>query len=228
MRDQDIRTEMIRICHWLARQTFVVADDGALSARISRDQILITPRGKNLGWVTCQQLVLLNMDGQQEKGKPEPSPAYQLHLAAYRHRDKIQAVIHAQPPTATAFAVAGIPLVQPVLPETVLTLGSVPVTEYATPYTEEAARAIGDLIGEHDALLLRNRGLLAVGCNLSEALQKLERVEQLARVLLKAKSLDHVDLLTGTQVKKLMSLRERMNLGGKNPWSPADQEKNDG
>jgi ribulose-5-phosphate 4-epimerase/fuculose-1-phosphate aldolase len=59
VRDQDIRIEMIRICHWLARQSFVVADDGALSARISPDQILITPRGKNLRWVTCQQLVLL-------------------------------------------------------------------------------------------------------------------------------------------------------------------------
>lgn len=224
MRDQEIRAEMIQVCRWLAERSFVVASDGAVSARISQNQILITPRGQSLGWVSPDQLVLLDLNGQKIGGDPEPSSALRLHLAAYHHRDEILAAIHAQPPTATAFAVAGIPLVQPVLPETVLTLGTVPVTEYATPYTEDAARAIDHLIRKHDALLLKNRGALAVGLNLIEALQKLERVERLASVLLTAKNLDHVDLLSGTQIRRLMALRERMNLTGENPC----QEKMDG
>jgi L-fuculose-phosphate aldolase len=170
----------------------------------------------------------MDMEGQIPEGELEASPAFRLHLTAYHHRREISAVIHAQPPAATAFAVTGTPLVQPVLPQTVLSLGSVAVTKYASPYTEEAARAIDDLIQRHDALLLKNRGLLVVGLSLMDALQKLEGVEQLASTLVMAKALGRIDLLSGAQVNKLMILRDRMNLKGQNPLSGTGQEKNDG
>ena len=228
MKHQGVKREMIRICQWLAQRAFVAAEGGVVSTRVSRNQILITPRGRGLGWVSTEHLVLLDTEGQIVEGELEPSLSYRLHLTVYRQRREIAAAIQAQPPAATAFAVAGTPLVQPVLPQTVLTLGSVAVTKYAPPYTEEAARAIDDLIQRHDALLLKNRGLLAIGVSLMDALQNLERVEQLASTLLAAKALGHIDLLSGTQVKKLMALRERMNLKGQNPLSGTGQEKKDG
>jgi L-fuculose-phosphate aldolase len=171
---------------------------------------------------------MIDEEGQIVEGELEPSPAFRLHLAVYRQRKEISAVIDAQPPAATAFAVAGIPLIQPVVPQTVLTLGSVAVTKYAPPYTEEAARAIDGLIQRHDALLLKNRGLLTIGTSLMGALQNMERVEHLASTLVAAKALDHIDILSGTQVKKLMALRKRMNLKGKNPLFGTGQEKKDG
>jgi L-fuculose-phosphate aldolase len=227
MRVQEVRAEMIKICRWLFERAFVAADAGTVSARISDHKILITPRDQGFGWLTQDQLVLMDLAGQSMDQTQEPSWASGLHLAAYGHREDVRAILHAQPPSATAFAVAGIPLVQPVLAETVLTVGAVPMTSYCTPYTEEAAESIGSLIGSHDALLLKNRGVLTVGRDLMDALQKLERVEQLASVLLAARSLEHVDLLPGAQVKKLMALREQMNLQGKNPWFQRQENKGD-
>lgn len=228
VKDQDIRTELIEVCRWLAQRAFVAADDGSVSAKVAPDQILITPRGRSLGRLTPDQLVQCHLGEEKFGGEAEPSPALRLHLAVYLQRKEIVAAIQAQPQAATAFSVAGIPLVQPVLPEMVLTLGSVPMVEYATPFTAEAAQAIGELILGHDALLLKNRGVLTVGLDLVDALQKLERVEQLASVLLAAKSLDHIDLLSGNQVNKLLALREGLNLRGRNPWVISHQEKKNG
>jgi L-fuculose-phosphate aldolase len=228
MKGQDIRTELIEVCRWLAQRAFVAADDGSVSAKVAPDQIVITPRGRSLGRVTPDQLVQCNLGQEKLSGEAEPSPALRLHLTAYIQRTEITAAIQAQPPATTAFAVAGIPLVQPVLPETVLTLGSVPMVSYATPFTEEAAQAIGESILGHDALLLKNRGILTVGLDLADSLQKLERVEQLASILLAAKSLDHIDILSGNQVNKLLALREDLKLRGINPWVSAHREKKNG
>jgi len=228
VKHRDVRTELIEVCRWLAQRAFVAADDGSVSAKAAPDQILITPRGKSLGRITPDQLIQCHLEEERLGGEVEPSPALRLHLAAYLQRTEITAVIQAQPPAATAFAVAGIPLVQPILPETVLTLGSVPMVSYATPFTAEAAQAIGQSILGHDALLLKNRGIVTVGLDLMDALQKLERVEQLASVLLAAKSLDHIDILSGNQVNKLLALRENLKLRGKNPWVMPHQEKKNG
>jgi L-fuculose-phosphate aldolase len=228
VKHQGVRSEIIRVCQRLTQRAFVAAEDGAVSARISQNKILITPAGRGLGWVSSEHLVMMDMEGQMREGELVPSPAFRLHLAAYHQRREIAAVIHAQPPAATAFAVAGTPLVQPVLPQTILTLGAVAMTKYAPPYTEEAARAIDDLIQRHDALLLKNRGILTIGTSLMEALQNLERAEQLASTLVMAKTLGRIDLLSGTQVSRLMALREDMNFKGKNPLSRTGQEKQDG
>jgi L-fuculose-phosphate aldolase len=224
----DLPNEMIQACRWLAQHEYVAASDGILSVRVSPQEIMMTPQGQSWNRVTSDQLVLLALDGTKAQQERQPSPAYRLHLFVYRRRKEVGVVINAQPPSATAFAVAGIPLIQPVLPETVLTFGSVPLAKYATPYTEEAEQAIGDLIEQHDALLLKNRGLMILGLDLSEALQKLDQVERLANVLLRAKALGHVDILTGTQVNKLMALRKRLKLKGKNPWMQIDPEGDNG
>ena len=125
MKDQDIRAELIEVCRCLSQRTFVAAADGSVSAKVAPDQILMTPRGRSLGRVNPDQLVQCHLGEEKLSGEAEASPALRLHLAAYLQRTEIMAAIQAQPPAATAFAVAGIPLVQPVLPETVLTLGSV-------------------------------------------------------------------------------------------------------
>ena len=226
MGDEAIRNDIIETCRWLAERAFVAADDGAVSARLSPDRLLITPRGASLDRLSPAELISTDLTGQNASGEGEPSPAVRLHLAVYTRRDDIQAVVHAQPPATTAFAIAGIPLVQPVLPETVLTLGTVPLARYATPFTATSARAVEELIGEHDAALLKNRGMLCAGVDLEDARQKLDRVEKLAEVLLKARSLDHIDLLSGKQVEDLMDLRNKLHLPGMNPWL-RDEESED-
>ena len=83
-----------------------------------------------------------------------------MHLEVYRQRPDVQAVVHAHPPTATGFAVAGIPLDRAVLAEVLTTLGSIPIAEYATPSTEELPEAVRKYIKAHDGMLLANHGAL--------------------------------------------------------------------
>ena len=89
-----------------------------------------------------------------------------MHLEVYRQRPDVQAVVHAHPPTATGFAVAGIPLDRAVLAEVLTTLGSIPIAEYATPSTAELPEAVRKYIKAHDGMLLANHGALTVGADL--------------------------------------------------------------
>ena len=89
-----------------------------------------------------------------------------MHLEVYRQRPDASAVVHAHPPIATGFAVAGIPLDRAVLAEVVTTLGSVPIAEYATPSTKELPEAVRKYVKAHDGMLLANHGALTLGADL--------------------------------------------------------------
>jgi L-fuculose-phosphate aldolase len=224
---EDIRDQMMAACRWLVRKSYMAGDDGALSCRDDQGHILITPRGRVLDWLKPEELVMVDGNGHPMEGGSSPPLSLELHLAVYRHRQDARAVLLAQPPTATAFAVASIPLVQPVIPEMVLTIGAVPLAPYTTPFSHQTAEAIGQLLNEHDALLLKNRGLLVLGSAVGEVLEKTERIENMARALLGAKSLGHVNILSAADIKELMALRRELNLPGRNPWDPSPMEGTD-
>src|SRR4030095_16324605 len=106
-------------------------------------------------------------------------PAVRRHLEVYRKRPEVQAVVHAHPPVATAFAVAGIPLDRAVLAEVVTTLGRVPLAESATPSTKELPEAVRKYVKAHDGMLLANHGALTLGADLFSAYYKMEALVQI-------------------------------------------------
>lgn len=220
----DIRDQITAVGRWLCRQGYTAGGDASVSRRDIGGRIVITPRAKSLSDLKSDQLVLMEENGQPQPSDRRPALAAPLHLTVYGRRDDAVAVLVVQPPNVMAFAVAAIPLVQPVIPETVLTIGSVPLTPYTTPYTPECADIIRLLLDDHDALLLRGRGLLVLAANLGAALEKVERIENMAAAIRGAKSLGHVSLLTGQHVRELMALREKLQLEGRNSWTPKDRE----
>ncbi len=220
----DIRDQITAAGRWLCRQGYTAGGDASVSRRDPGGRIVITPRGTSLSDLTSDRLVVLDENGQPQPPGHQPALAAPLHLTVYGRRNDAAAVLLMQPPGVMAFAVAAIPLVQPVIPETVLTIGSVPLTPYTTPYTPECAGIIRQLLDDHDALLLQGRGLLVLAANLSAALEKLERIESMATAIRGAKSLGHVNLLTGQHVRDLMALREKLQLEGRNPWMPKDRK----
>src|SRR5690606_26751693 len=115
----------------------------------------------------------------------------------------VQAVVHAHPPLATGFAVAGIPLDRAVLAEVITTLGSVPIAAYATPSTEELPAAVRQFIRAHDGMLLANHGALTVGKDLMGAYYKMETVEHFAHISLVARLLGREHLLSRDEVERL-------------------------
>ena len=116
--------------------------------------------------MTPDMMCITDLEGRKLQGDRDPSSEMLMHLEVYRQRPDAQAVVHAHPPTATGFAVAGIPLDRAVLAEVLTTLGSIPIAEYATPSTRELPEAVRKYIKAHDGMLLANHGALTVGADL--------------------------------------------------------------
>lgn len=211
MLDGDFKTrqDLIEVGRRLDRKGFVAANDGNLSVRLGSGRVLVTASGTIKGHLSASDFVVVDLDGRVVEGAGRPSTEIAMHLAIYRVRSDVRAVVHAHPPIATGFAVAGIPLALCVLPEIVLTLGSVPLATYAPPATEELARSIEPHLKHADAVLLRNHGAVTCGPDLFEAYYRMERVEHFAHILLVARLLGNVGVLTRDQVRALMAQHGR-------------------
>jgi len=200
------RKEILRVCRKLDALGFVPATDGNVSARLDGKSILITPSMLRKGDIKESQLLVTDLGGKVLEGKGRPSSEIKMHLYAYKMRPDVKAMVHAHPPFATAFAAAGLDLTAPLLPEVVLTVGPVPLARYATPSTQEVPRSMAPSIKEHQALLLANHGVLALGRSLEEALQRMERVEHLAKISFLAQALGRPKYLNKKQLQGLLDL----------------------
>lgn len=213
MSDWPLRREMVAVAHRLYAKGLVAASDGNVSTRAPGGQILITASGTHLGDLTPDDIVRVTVDGRVVAGQRRPSSEMPLHLEVYRRRPDVQAVVHAHPPTATAFTFAGVSMSDCVIPEVVLTLGTIPTAPYATPGSPEGPDAIAGLIADHDAILLERHGSVTVGKTLMEAYYRLEKVEHAAHVLLVARQLGRIIPLSRDELTKIAQVRERLGLG---------------
>lgn len=195
-----------------ARQ-LVVAREGNLSARVGVDLFLTTPAGADKGELAERDLVLVDGRGEPVAGG-RPSSETPMHLAIYEVRSDVAGITHGHPPHATAFALAGRALDRCLLPEVVVDLGRVPLSEYGTPSTEEIPTAVRSVARDHHAFLLRNHGAVSMGPDVRSALDRLETVEQLARITLFAEMLGGAQGLDEAQVRALMDIRGGYGLSG--------------
>jgi len=207
--EQDLRSAIVQAGRIAYHRGLITADDGNLSARLDRERILLTPSGGCKGRLAADELLVVDLSGQVLSpgvGNARPSSETPMHLAAYRERPDVGAVIHAHPPYSIALTVADIPLRADVLPEVLATLGSVPTSDFAMPASAENADAIRELIREHDAILLRQHGALAVGADLEQALMRMERVEHAAMVIALATLLGKVDVVPPEARDRLLAM----------------------
>jgi L-fuculose-phosphate aldolase len=175
--------------------------------RYRPDRLLVTPRGFLKSDLAPDDLVEVDLDGAHRGGSRLATTELDLHLRVYRRREDCGAVVHAHPPTATAFAVAGEGIPADVLPEIALLMGEVPVVPYATPGTPALGDATEPFLQAHEAVLLANHGALAWGPDLAQARIRMESLEHAARILLAARALGRVIRLTPDQMHDLERLR---------------------
>jgi len=194
---------IVQVCRRLYERGLVAGPDGNVSVRLDEESILVTPSGLSKVDVTLDDLVIVNLDGKVLDGRRSPSSELAMHLRIYRRRDDVRAVVHAHPPTATGFAVAGESFMAPVLPEVILQMGAVPLVPYATPGTEELPDAMEPFLAAHDAFLLANHGATTVGQTLVAAHQRMESLEHAARILLAARAVGRVNELTASDANRL-------------------------
>lgn len=198
-------------------QGYVASNDGNISCRIDDDRILTTPTGMSKGFLKIEDLCVVDMDGTLVSGQKRPSSEIGMHIFLYHQRPDMRAVVHAHPPTATGFAVAGIPLSACVLPEVIITLGSIPIVKYGTPGGPEISEPIMQYVKDYDAYLLENHGATTIGTDVMNAYYKMETMEHFAKILFVAKQLGGFNELNSEQVSKLIAIRDRMGLRGPEP-----------
>ena len=205
-----LRKQMVEVGRRMYQKGLVVATEGNISVRLAPQRILMTPTGAWKGFLNPADMVVVDLDGparpQASQPGPRPSMEYPMHRGIYRVRADVRAIVHAHPPVATGFAVAGIPLDQPILAEAVLVLGPVPVVPYATPATDALPEAIAPYAAKHQALLLGNHGAVTMGRDLWEAYTRMEILEHLAVIQLTARLLGRADAIPPAEIQKLHAL----------------------
>lgn len=208
-----LREEICEIGKKMYQLGFVAATDGNISVKLKDKEFFTTPSG------VCKAEMSPNRNGPDAlirvttysgyKGDDyyyKPSSEFKMHLRCYQERPDINAVIHAHPPAATAFAAAGIPLDDYALSEAVMIFGSVPVATYAVPGSDDVPESIAPFIADHDAILLANHGVLTVGKTLKQAFHKLESLELYAKTILNARLLGGAKQIPEDKIKETCDL----------------------
>jgi L-fuculose-phosphate aldolase len=155
-------------------------------------------------------LVVIDRDGNKLRGNMKPSSELKMHRAFYDAREDVRAVCHAHPITATGFAVAGLSLDRCTLPEVVISLGAVPLVKYGVPGTDELTQDIMEnYIGDYDAYLLANHGVVTIGRSLMSAYYKMETVEHFAKISLIARQLGNENVFSPARAQELVDARAR-------------------
>lgn len=207
MDERSLRREIVRVCRRLYERGLIAGGEGNVSARRDANTLLVTPAGASKVDVAEDELVVVDLAGNPVAGSGRASSELGMHLRIYERRPDVGAVVHAHPPFATAFAVAGEDLMSPVLPEIVLLIGGVPLVPYATPGSPALAAAIEPFLEHHDAFLMANHGATSFGSTLSIAHQRMESLEHAARTLFLARNLGRVTALSHEQRDALLELR---------------------
>ena len=200
-----LKQEIVRVCRMLHRKNYLAATDGNVSVRLG-DRVLVTPSGVHKGLMEANQVITVDLAGRVLRGEGRPTSEIRMHLLAYELRPDVGAVVHAHLPYATACTLAGISLLEPILPEVVITLGGIPTAPYATPGSAAVPEAIREFIQEFDALLLSRHGAMTMGQDVMDAYNKMEKLEHTARVVLAARLQGPVAPLPAAEVEKLRRL----------------------
>src|SRR5512147_396103 len=218
--ESQLRADIVEVGRRLYARGYTASNDGNISVRLDGGRLLMTPKSVCKGFMSPEMMCITDLDGKKLAGERDPSSEMQMHLEVYRQRPDAKAVVHAHPPIATGFAVAGIPLDRAVLAEVVTTLGSVPIAEYATPSTKELPEAVRRYVKAHDGMLLANHGALTLGADLYAAYYKMETIEHFAKISLVARMLGGERLLSRQEVDRLQGLRGRYGISAPAPICP--------
>lgn len=188
MTEIQLRAAICEVGRRLWQRGLIGSTEGNISARLSPRQILCTPGGAGKGHLKPDDLVVVELNGKVVKGE-NPSCEIGLHLAIYHRRKDCEAVVHAHPPVAGGFALAGEEIPDNLMPEAAVQLGSVAVVPFAMPGTPEVPAAIEPLLDDHKSFLLSHHGAVTLGKDLWDAYNRMETLERVATMLLNAKLL---------------------------------------
>ncbi len=211
MQERKLREDIVEIARRLYQAGYIRGADGNISVRLSGEEILMTPTRAAKGFIDAEDLVVVDLAGKLLRGNLEPSLEARFHLAAYREREDIAAVVHAHPPMTIAFTVAGEGIPTGVLPEMeILFPGGIPIMPYETPATQDLADQIRPVIHDHDAIVMAHHGTITVGADVFDAWMKVEHLEACMQILFLAECLGGARQLPAEKIAELDAIRKRV------------------
>lgn len=214
------RQDILDVGKLVYQKGWVAANDGNISVRLGEHHMLCTRTGVSKGMMTPADILVCDLEGNKIEGAGDRTSEIAMHVAIYRLRPDVGAIVHAHPPVATGFAVAGRPLNLALLPEVVVNLGCVPLAEYGLPGTSALTQGMLPYIPKYDAILLANHGSVCYGEDVYQAFFKMETVEHFARVTLVAELLGGPKVLPEQEVRKLFDARGRYGVRSRNGMEP--------
>jgi len=213
-----LRADVVQTSRRLHQNGWVANHDGNVSVRLKGGRLLITCTAISKRDVEDASLLVVDMKGNVLEGRKRPFSELELHLACYAARPEVNVVLHAHPPHATAFGLAGREIAPIAMPEIVVSLGDrIPTLLAAFPKDPEALKALAGAASCHDAMVLAGNGALTLGDDLTQALLRMELVEHYAKILHLAQSLGPVRALEPDKVQQLLEARKKAGLGPRSP-----------
>jgi len=210
MNEFKLRQQICEVGQRIYAKGFAAANDGNITVRLNDREVLCTPTMVSKGFMTPDDICKVDYEGKQLAGKRKRTSEVLLHLAIYKQRPDVHAVVHCHPPHATAFAVAHEPIPKCILPEVEVFLGEVPLAVYETPGNQKFAETIVPYVKDCNTVLLANHGTVTFGPTLENAYFNTEIIDAYCRILLLARQLGRVNYFTTEQTRELLALKKRL------------------
>ncbi|MFL5338924.1 MAG: class II aldolase/adducin family protein [Gemmataceae bacterium] len=189
---------------------FAAANDGNITIRLNDKEVLCTPTMVSKGYMKPDDICKVDYEGKQLAGKKKRTSEVLLHLAVYKARPDVNAVVHCHPPHATAFAVAHEPIPKCVLPEVEVFLGEVPIAQYETPGDNRFAQTVLPYVRNCNTIILANHGTVTFGKDLEQAYFNTEIIDAYCKILILAKQLGPVNYFSEEKTRELLALKKRL------------------
>ncbi len=210
--EHKLKEQICEIGRRLYNKGFAAANDGNITIRLNDKEILCTPTMVSKGFMKPDDICKVDYEGKQISGTRKRTSEVLLHLAVYKNRPDINAVVHCHPPHATAFAVAHEPIPKCVLPEVEVFLGEVAIAKYATPGDQRLPNSIVPYVKDCNTVLLANHGTVTWGPDLENAYFNTEIIDAYCRILILSKLLGRVNYFSCGENAELMEFKKRLKL----------------
>ncbi|MCK4602886.1 MAG: class II aldolase/adducin family protein [Phycisphaerae bacterium] len=208
-----LKQQICEIGRRMYEKGFVAANDGNISCRLGDGRYLCTPTAVSKGFLKPEDIAMVDDTGKQLSGEKQRTSEILMHLEIYHALPEIDAVAHAHPPHATAFAVAGMDVPGCILPEVEIFIGQVPLAEYDTPGGKDFAETIlPHLRKKANTILLANHGAVACDSTLEKAYYHMETLDMYCRILLLSKEVGNIRRLPEGKVRELLDIKKQLGL----------------
>ena len=204
-----------RICHLGERiwnKGYVDGNGGNITLRVGDNLVLCTPTLISKGFMTADDICMVDLDGNQVAGTRPRTSEVNTHLAIMKNEPKAKSCVHAHPIYATAFAVAGVTPPSCLIPEPEVFLGEIGFASYQTPGSPENASEVAKLAKKHQSILMQNHGVICWGKDVEDAYWKMENTDAFCHTVTITMQIGGPKQYSPDKLKELIEIRQKLGM----------------